>query len=329
MQLSVSLPGYTADGFRPSLEQLLEFAKKAEKAGFDGLWQSDHLVKPPTYNTSWLDPFTTLASVVSVTESIPIGTGILVLPLRNPVFVADQTATLQHLSKNRFSLGVGLGYVQKEFDAAGIAKDERVPRLLEGIELLNRLSRKRRVNFEGEYFELEDFSLEPFPEDPPRILAAGGNLDPEKGVPRSVKERVLRADGWISPPRSPEVIEEIWAEIEEYIEENGKEPEDIDRLHLQYLYIAPNESSDSATTRQLNKFREFRNVSRFADTEKEEKEWFLENYPTGSVEEITAKLDKFQDMGTDELILAGTTSSPEDHLQQLEYWKEHILPRYR
>lgn len=128
MRLSVSLPGFATDGYRVPPSRLKHFARQAEEFGFGGVWQSDHLLNPPTYSTSFLDPLTTLASIAEVTDRIPLGTCLVILPLRDPVWVAKRAATVQHLSEGRLSLGVGLGYVEDEFEAVGVPISERSPR---------------------------------------------------------------------------------------------------------------------------------------------------------------------------------------------------------
>jgi alkanesulfonate monooxygenase SsuD/methylene tetrahydromethanopterin reductase-like flavin-dependent oxidoreductase (luciferase family) len=96
----------------------------------------DHLVEPPTYRTSVLDPLVAFAHAAAVTGEMDFGTSILLLPLRRTANVASRAATLQHLVDGDLTLGVGAGYVEKEFEAAGVPMTERGPRLSEGIEIV-------------------------------------------------------------------------------------------------------------------------------------------------------------------------------------------------
>jgi alkanesulfonate monooxygenase SsuD/methylene tetrahydromethanopterin reductase-like flavin-dependent oxidoreductase (luciferase family) len=101
MDLGVAPPTFATDGWRLPASRLLRFAERAEALDFAGVWVTEHLRHPPNRNYSRLAPMTTLATVAGATESIPIGTSVLILPLRDPVLVAQRAATLQHLSEER------------------------------------------------------------------------------------------------------------------------------------------------------------------------------------------------------------------------------------
>lgn len=105
MKLGVALPSFGSNDCRVTVRQLERYARRAEEYGFEGAWELEHLVRPPIYQISWLDPLTTLATVAGTTETISIGTSILILPMRNPVLVAQRAATIQHLSEGRLTLG--------------------------------------------------------------------------------------------------------------------------------------------------------------------------------------------------------------------------------
>lgn len=329
MRISISLPGFASDGYRVPPSRLESFAQQAENNGFARLWQSDHLINPPTYSTSFLDPLTTLASIAEVTEHIPLGTSLVILPLRDPVWVAKRAATLQHLSEGRLSLGVGLGYVQEEFDAVDIPIEERSPRFTEGVELLAKLFSQETVTFEGEFYDLDSFRLEPPCRRPPDLLVGGGNVDPDKGVPRSLKERVRLADGWISPPNPPETIDAIWSEISEYIESHNGDPKDIERIHLVQLHLVPDSNTSDAVTEQLRVFEEFRTITRFADDRKGAREWLRSNCVVGNVADVRDELRRLAESGTDEVILQPITGDLACLDEQLSLWTSHLLPQFQ
>lgn len=328
MRFGVSVPGFASDGYRLPANRLEKYATRTESLGFDGLWHADHLRNPPTYSTSFLDPLTTLASLATATDSIPLGTALVILPLRNPVWVAKRAATIQHLSEGRLSLGVGLGYVESEFEASGVPIRERSPRFTEGVELLSRLFSEERVTYDGEFYDVSEFRLEPPTRRPPRVLVGGGNVDPEEGVPKSIKERISLADGWISPPSSPAKLNAIWEDIASYLEDNGRDPATVDLLHLQQIHLVPDTSTDQALTEQLARFEEFRTIQRFADTRAEAREWLQENCLVGSIDDVVADLEKLAEHGADEVILQPITRDMHELDSQLDLWNDHLLSAF-
>jgi len=136
MKIGVSLPSFATEGYRLPPGRIQSYAWEAEERGFAGVWQTEHLLRPPAYKFSRTDPLTTLAIAGGATEEVPIGTSVLLLPLRNPVMVAKRAATIQHITGERLTLGLGLGWAQAEFDAVGVPYEERGPRFTEALDLV-------------------------------------------------------------------------------------------------------------------------------------------------------------------------------------------------
>src|SRR3989442_7972508 len=109
-------------------DQVRRFAVKAEELGFDSLFITDHLLTAARfYRVSWTEPMMTLAHVAAVTSRVKLGTSVLVLPTRQPVLLAKEIATLQHLSGGRFLSGVGTGWDPPGFQSTGEARPPRRP----------------------------------------------------------------------------------------------------------------------------------------------------------------------------------------------------------
>jgi probable F420-dependent oxidoreductase len=120
------------------------FAQAAEENGFESLWTVEHVVVPSGYRSTYPytadgkmpgredspipDPLIWLAYVAAATERIRLATGILILPQRNPVILAKELATLDHLSRGRLILGIGIGWLAEEFTAIGVPFDDRAAR---------------------------------------------------------------------------------------------------------------------------------------------------------------------------------------------------------
>src|ERR671932_1801753 len=121
MQFGVWLPSFAWPGtntWEPA-RALGEWCTRADDAGLD-VWVIDHLLMAPgLYGASWLEPMETLSYAAALTKRVRLATGILVLPVRNPVLLAKEIATLQVLSDNRFILGAGPGWHKQEFDVTG------------------------------------------------------------------------------------------------------------------------------------------------------------------------------------------------------------------
>src|SRR5439155_15572917 len=140
-RFGVFLPSYVLPGEpAPSAAFLADYARRAEDVGFDSVWVFDHLFDaPPSYRVVFMEPLTTLATVVSATRRVTLGTGILILPLRDPVLTAKEVANLDATSGGRVVLGVGVGWDEKEFRALRIPKETRGRRMDEMLEIIKGL----------------------------------------------------------------------------------------------------------------------------------------------------------------------------------------------
>ena len=181
-----------------SRETLIESAPVIEQMGFHSLWVRDHLVWKPHEmegsDRTFLEPLLTLAALSSVTSRMMLGTAVLI-PVRWPLKLAQNLATLSFLSGGRVMAGVGLGSNEAEFAAAGLDKDRRIPILEETLEICRRVWRDDNVSYQGEVFEVKDFTLMPKPVAPLPFLYGGSTR-------AAVRRAVTLTDGWI-PGRIP------------------------------------------------------------------------------------------------------------------------------
>lgn len=323
MQLGIGLPSFSSETHAVPPDRIRRYARLADEYGFAGAWVIEHLGENPNYATSLLDPLVTLATVAGETETLPVGTSVLLLPLRNPVMVAKRAVSLQHLTSRRVTLGLGTGYVEAEFDAVGVPMEERSARYLEGIELLGRLFHEDEVTFDGEFYSFDQFRLEPDLGQPPRMLAGGGGVDTDDGrkVAQGVTERLLHADGWIAPPRSPAVLEEDWSILADFLDSQGRDPDGVDRVALQYLHLVPGENPDQARRVQQKVYGGIIGANRtVADA--------TESWLTGTVDDVKATLAEYERQGFDEVILHPVTTTPAELDRQLRLYNEILLPEY-
>lgn len=321
MKLGVGIPSKATDEYRAPPRRTVQFVERAEAYGFTGAWALEHLTQPSSYRTSFLDPLTTLATVAGETDSIEIGTSILILPMRHPVMVAKRAATIQHLSEQRLTLGLGQGYIEAEYDAVNVPFEERHKRFTEGIALLYRLLNREEVTFDGQFYQVENFRLEPTLTRAPRILAGGGGkeIDGEWKVARGVKERVASTDGWIAS--SGAAVGKTWPVMADHLEQKGQDANAKDRVGLQHIHLVPGGDEAVIKQKQRKVFQDF-------VTEKRGVEYAEENFLVGTVEQIVDRLREYEAAGFDQVILHPAAHEPKELDRQLALWRDHLLAEF-
>lgn len=145
-----------ADPVRLRFEEHLEQVRAARDAGFDAVYSGQHYLAS---DTQMLQTVPLLARVAAEAGDMAVGTLVLLLPLHNPVYVAEEMATLDYICNGRFVFGIGLGYRDLEFDVFGTRREERVSRFLESLEIVKRLWTEDDVTHEGRHFHLENVNL--------------------------------------------------------------------------------------------------------------------------------------------------------------------------
>ncbi len=158
-------------------EDLAANTKLAEELGFESIWMGEHIAfpfefksrypgspdgKPPVRPDIHLpDPLIVFAYLASITSKIRFGTGVFVLPLRNPFAVAKAVATLDQLSNGRFIFGLGVGWLKEEFDYVGMNWEDRALRSNEYMKLMTALWSEERPSFKGKTISAEGFLVTP------------------------------------------------------------------------------------------------------------------------------------------------------------------------
>jgi probable F420-dependent oxidoreductase len=200
----------------PDPQALVAYAERAEALGFDSVWVWDHVflgVEPPF---PIIEPLTLLAAVAARTSRIGLGTGVLVLPLRNPVVLAKELASLDRIAGGRLLLGLASGWYRREFDAVGVRFGERGRLMDRNLEILRRLWTEDQVNAEYPPYFLRGANLSPKPSRAPPILI-GGYVD------RVLKRAALNG-GWLTYFYTPEGFAQSWGKVRAYADASGKDP---------------------------------------------------------------------------------------------------------
>jgi probable F420-dependent oxidoreductase len=171
----------------------VDFARAAEAAGFESLWTVEHTVVPSGYESTYPydrsgrmpgaddapipDPLVWLSFLASATTTLRLGTGILIQPQRNPVVLAKEVATLDHLSGGRMELGVGVGWLEEEFDAIGVPFAERGRRTDDGVAAMRALWSQDRATYDGEFTSFRECISRPRPVSGSVPVHVGGHSD--------------------------------------------------------------------------------------------------------------------------------------------------------
>jgi probable F420-dependent oxidoreductase len=223
-----------------NLPALFEFARMAEDVGVDDLGLSEHLVMahrpgkygpttaPHHFDEPWPEPLTTLAALAAVTQRVRLISTVVIAPLRPPVFLAKQAATVHALSRGRFVMGVSTSWQEEEYAALGVPFSERGARLDDLIGACRALWGASPASYSSDSITFEDLICEPRPTRPEDIpIWYGASLSP-----RLVRRVVRDGVGWmpfIGPePKPLEMIARGTAQIREGFLRAGRDPSGLE-----------------------------------------------------------------------------------------------------
>ena len=262
-RFGVFLPSYIWEGDGPERARgIKSFARQVEELGFGSLFVTDHLLAARRFSSvNGLEPLMSLAVAAGATERVRLGTSILIMPLRNPVILAKELATLQFLSDNRVILGAGVGWNDAEYEAVGVHKSERGRRTDEMLDIMMPLLEGETVSYHGKYYSVDDVFIEPRTAQRPLLWIGGGSqlADPKSpDVPKfveSVKARTVKADGWIPRPTCPPPdIARDWQELQAAMREADRDPADCLVAHENFLHLVMTSDPDEARRQQHEAF---------------------------------------------------------------------------
>jgi len=163
-------PGPDAPAFEDFYEAVLEQIVVAEQLGFGSVWLTEHHFVDDGYTPS---PLVLAAAIGARTQHLRLGTNLMILPLHDPVRIAEDAATLSILTRGRFDLGVAIGYREAEFDAFGRSLKHRPSLIEESVEIIRRAWRGEALNFHGKRFDYGDVKVTPVPATAPRLFIGG------------------------------------------------------------------------------------------------------------------------------------------------------------
>jgi probable F420-dependent oxidoreductase len=241
-------------------------AKAAEERRFATLWRGEHVVNFPSYksaypyasqseqagqtawtlrpDTGFCDSFLQLMFFAAHTTQIRLGTGICIVPQRNPLYTAKQVTAIDYLSNGRFNFGVGLGWSREEYSALNVRWEGRGKRMDEYLELMKRLWIDHDSEYHGETYDMPICRQYPKPlQKPHPPIYIGGEGDP--ALARVAKH----GDGWFGMGQRPDQIRERLSRLDGLLAEQGRERSSVQVAIAPYFKsISRSEAEDYAAT---------------------------------------------------------------------------------
>lgn len=227
-------------------EYIQAMGSGAEERGFDSIWMAEHVVLFDEYASQYpyaadgkipvptesgmLDPFPALSFLAACTKTIRLGTGICLLPQRNPVYTAKEAATVDWMSNGRLDLGIGVGWLEEEYQALGVPFERRGARCRAYIDVLKTLWCDDVSEYEGEFYSLPATRQFPKPvQQPHPPIHFGGESD------AALRRVADLGQGWYGFNQTAEQVTERIAKLTSMLEKRGRSRDEIEVSICPYL----------------------------------------------------------------------------------------------
>jgi probable F420-dependent oxidoreductase len=308
-QYSLAVRNFVGPGEVPDIAGLYAYAERAEALGFESLWAWDHVLLGVEPSFPIVDSVTMLGALAARTTRIKLGTGVLVLPLRNPVVAAKALGSLDVISGGRLILGVAAGWYAREFDAVGIPFKQRGRIFERNLDILVRLWTQERVTLKVDEFNLREAVMVPRTVQRPRPpILIGGYVE------AVLKRAGTVGDGWLTYFYTPESFTKGWEQVKAFAREAGRDPGGLTSTNQLAVYVGTSRAQTAADMRH------------WLSTEWDTAAWSestIEHAIHGSPEECVAQLRAHVKTGVDRIILIPYRYQPE----QVERIAKEVLPK--
>ena len=310
-------------------QDLVRQAQLAERLGYDSVWGNDHIT-PPVYvrdhvkgSPNFYDVLITLAMIAQATTKLRVGTALLVMPNREPVYLAKQVSTIDQMSGGRFIMAIGLGAYREEFEAwvgNRYPGAHRGDMMEEGISIFRSLITDKVSSFDGKYYSYKDIEMFPKPKQNPFPLYIGGhNL-------KAVERAALIGQGWLPGWRPFSEIEERIQALHKYAEAAGRNPKDIEVAPQFSLLVGKTQEAAEKTYMQSGLVAH--RVS-LAHTGRDPAHQVTGNL-VGSPQTIIDKIHQLKAMGVDHCAaMAVAVNTQAELLEQLHWFSEDVMPHIK
>ncbi|PWU22781.1 MAG: LLM class F420-dependent oxidoreductase [Candidatus Rokuibacteriota bacterium] len=307
-EFGLAIRNFVGPGEVPDVTAIYAYAERAEALGFESLWAWDHVLLGVEPAFPILDSITMLGAIAARTRRIKLGTGVLVLPLRNPVTVAKALGSLDVISTGRLILGAAAGWYAREFDAVGVPFKTRGRVFERNLEIVTRLWAEERVTLRVDEFNLREAVMVPRPHQRPRPpILIGGYVD------AVLKRAGTIGDGWLTYFYTPQSFTRAWQKVRAFAAAAGRDPATLTATNQLAIYVGTSRDETAADMRQ------------WLSTEWDVAAWSestIEHAIHGSVAECVAQLRAHIATGVDRLILIPYRYQP----GQVERIAKEVLP---
>jgi len=311
MDWGLAIKNFVGPTETPDVSAILRYAERAEALGFESLWAWDHVILGVEPSFPILDAVGILTAIAARTTRIKLGTGILVLPLRNPTVAAKALGTLDVISGGRLILGAAAGWYAREFDAVGVPFKQRGRLFERNLDILTRLWTEDRVTVKQDELNLREAVMRPRPVQRPRPpILVGGYVD------AVLRRAATKGDGWLTYFYTPESYRKSWAKIVAFAREAGRDPKSLTGTNQLAIYVGRSRAETESPMRQ------------WLQTEWDVAAWSestIEHAIRGSVSECVEQLRAHVASGVDRIILIPYRYQPE----QVEIIAKEIVPALR
>jgi len=322
-----------------SVENIVRAAKEAESLGYETVWVHDHVVWSSEMHrhhissgsvdaladdqtANFFEALTTLGYLAAETTTVRLGVACLVMPCRNPIYAAKQTATVDWLSGGRLVVGVGLGSKatqgSHEFDVFGVPWTRRAPLTDEYVRAMKAIWTQDLASFEGPTLRFENAEIFPKPvQTPGPPVWVGGWTD------AAARRAGTLGEGWIPGWLSPAEMARGCGIVRTAAAEHGRDPDGIT--------IAVEKLTSIATTRDRALERALPTVRQSSHTyerDVDDVQFALDRHIIGSVDDVRRRVEEFIEAGVRHFELKFLYPALDDLLEQMHLWAEEILPRY-
>jgi probable F420-dependent oxidoreductase len=305
----IAMRNFTAYPQLPDARELVDYGVRMEELGFDSLWVWDHILLGVDPHFPIIDALSLLTAVGARTKTIKLGTGILVLPLRNPVLLAKQLSSMDLLTDGRLLLGMASGWYKREFDSVGVPFEKRGKIMDESLEVMNRLWTEPMVAWDSPPYNMKAGVMFPKPKRRVPILI-GGYVD------RVLKRAAVAADGWLTYFYTPESFTKSWKKVCDFAAEAGKDPATLMNANQLPIMVG---KSRAAVEVPMNEWlsKEWDYASWSESTK--------ESAVMGTVDECVAQLKAHLSVGVQKIIFVPY----QYRADQVEIIAKEIIPRLR
>ena len=306
----MAVRNFTAYPEMPDAKALVDYGVRMEELGFDSVWVWDHMLLGVEPNFPIIDSLTVLTGIAARTKRIKLGTGILVLPLRNAVALAKQLSSMDQLSGGRLVMGMASGWYKREFDAMGIPFEQRGKIMDENLDLIRRLWTEPSVTGEYVRYKPSKAVMYPKPAQERVPILIGGYVD------RVLKRAATAGDGWLTYFYTPEGFTKSWTKIRNFAKEAGRDPDTLMNASQLPIYVGKSKAAvQDEMLEWLNKEWDFPAQS----------DCTRDSAIMGSVDECVAQLKEHQAVGVQKIIFVPYKY----RMDQIEIIAKEIVPRLK